>query len=29
LLFEIVICGCGGYSPRKTMTELALMLQIL
>ena len=29
LLFEIVVSGCGDRSPRQTMSELALMYQIL
>ena len=29
LLFEIVVSGCGDSSPRKTMSELALMYPIL
>jgi len=29
LVFEIVVCGCGDSSPRKPMSELVLMFQIL
>jgi hypothetical protein len=29
LLFEIAACGCGDSSPRKIMSELAAMFQIL